>query len=427
MSSGSSAHSHFEELCALASIGQISSSEYQELSTHLRACSSCRDSYAELCHLTQVQFPLLAARKLPTPKADGFLARVTGKDYKSRFAARARELGLEIPSTQKPGLPFGAKIPAFAIPRWSYQHTSIVIILTLLVVVGISSRRWKQAEARNAAMSAQVSKLSEQSASLQQQVEMLSQGKQTVETDLWKTRSDGRGLAIRVRELEEQGKKDALALQELNAQLNASNDRDHKTQLRIQETQQALQAANQELAILRAYRSENDAAAVSQQLQAAELSGRVKEQEELIEKQQKLLAVDSDVRNLMAARSLHITDVFDVDGKGKKKRAFGRVFYTEGKSLIFYAFDLDASRELNVKHSFQAWGQLADSSTSAVNLGIFYVDDPAQKRWMLKFDNPQVLRQLNAVFVTAEPHGGARRPTGQKLMYAYLGHEPNHP
>jgi hypothetical protein len=128
----------------------------------------------------------------------------------------------------------------------------------------------------------------------------------------------------------------------------------------------------------------------------------------------------------MAARSLHITDVFDVDGKGKKKAAFGRVFYTEGKSLIFYAFDLSAPKDAG-KHSFQAWGELADSSTSAVNLGIFYVDDPAQKRWMLRFDNPGVLKQLSAVFVTTEPHGGTTRPTGQKLMYAYLGHEPNHP
>jgi hypothetical protein len=129
----------------------------------------------------------------------------------------------------------------------------------------------------------------------------------------------------------------------------------------------------------------------------------------------------------MAARSLHITDVFDVDGKGRKKKAFGRVFYTEGRSLIFYAFDLDAPQVASAKHSFQAWGQRSDSSTQAVNLGIFYVDDPAQKRWMLKFDNPEVLDQISAVFVTAEPHGGVARPTGQKLMYAYLGHEPNHP
>jgi hypothetical protein len=116
-----------------------------------------------------------------------------------------------------------------------------------------------------------------------------------------------------------------------------------------------------------------------------------------------------------------------VDGAGKRKRAFGRVFYTEGKSLVFYAFDLDGPRVADARHSFQAWAQLSETSTTAVNLGIFYVDDPAQKRWMLKFDNPDVLDRISAVFVTAEPRGGTARPTGQKLMFAYLGHEPNHP
>jgi hypothetical protein len=129
----------------------------------------------------------------------------------------------------------------------------------------------------------------------------------------------------------------------------------------------------------------------------------------------------------MSARNLHITDVFDIDGTGSRKSAFGRVFYTEGKSLVFYAFDLDQPKVTSARHSFQAWAQLSDASTSAVNLGIFYVDDAAQKRWMLTFDNPQVLDRISAVFVTAEPHGGTARPTGQKLMFAYLGHEPNHP
>jgi hypothetical protein len=52
-----------------------------------------------------------------------------------------------------------------------------------------------------------------------------------------------------------------------------------------------------------------------------------------------------DVRQLISARNLHILEVHDVDGGGKSARAFGRVFYAEGQTLIFYAFDLP--RELN--------------------------------------------------------------------------------
>jgi hypothetical protein len=192
-------------------------------------------------------------------------------------------------------------------------------------------------------------------------------------------------------------------------------------------SQQTLVAVKSELTSLHASRTEDDGKSAAQSVEFAELSRRVREQEEVIDKQQKLLSVDSDVRNLMAARNLHITDIFDVDGKRKRTSAFGRVFYTEGKSLIFHAFDLEAPKVLNARHSFQAWGQVSGSSTSAVNLGIFYVDDPAQKRWMLRFDNPAVLDKISAVFVTIEPHGGVAKPSGQKLMYAYLGHEPNHP
>ena len=43
----------------------------------------------------------------------------------------------------------------------------------------------------------------------------------------------------------------------------------------------------------------------------------------------------------MGARKLYIADVFDVDSGSRTRKPFGRVFYTQSKSLIFYAFDLD--------------------------------------------------------------------------------------
>jgi hypothetical protein len=61
------------------------------------------------------------------------------------------------------------------------------------------------------------------------------------------------------------------------------------------------------------------------------------------------------------------------------------------------------------------------------SLGIFYVDDKAQKRWVLKVDDPALLAHIDSVFVTVEPPGGEKKPTGQKLLYAYLNAPPNHP
>jgi hypothetical protein len=52
-----------------------------------------------------------------------------------------------------------------------------------------------------------------------------------------------------------------------------------------------------------------------------------------------MLSVGRDVYDLMGVRSLHIIDVRDANGAGKNQKFFGRIFYTEGKSLIFYVFD----------------------------------------------------------------------------------------
>ena len=63
----------------------------------------------------------------------------------------------------------------------------------------------------------------------------------------------------------------------------------------------------------------------------------------------------------------------------------------------------------------------------ALNLGIFYEDNAAKKRWVLKLDDPRTLAQIDAVFVTVEPHGGSEKPSGKPLLFAYLRVDPNHP
>ena len=127
------------------------------------------------------------------------------------------------------------------------------------------------------------------------------------------------------------------------------------------------------------------------------------------------------VSNMTLVRSL------DVDSKGKDQRAFGRVFYTEEKSLIFYAFDLGDRNTAKRDASFQVWGTRGAAQNPAKSLGIFYVDDQKQNRWLLKFEDPRILAQIDSVFVTVEPPGGSTRPTGRKFLYAYLNANPNHP
>ena len=55
------------------------------------------------------------------------------------------------------------------------------------------------------------------------------------------------------------------------------------------------------------------------------------------------------------------------------------------------------------------------------------MDDQKQNRWVLKFEDPGVLAEIDSVFVTVEPQGGSARPTGRKFLYAYLKANANHP
>src|SRR5258708_39018791 len=102
-----------------------------------------------------------------------------------------------------------------------------------------------------------------------------------------------------------------------------------------------------------------------------------------------MLQAGREVRDLMAARNLHIVDVFDTDPKGKTKPTFGRVFFTEGKSLLFYASDLNHAR-IEKGGQYRAWGAKEGQEKHAKSLGIFFSDDKSQRLWRFTYRDPQV-------------------------------------
>jgi hypothetical protein len=201
-----------------------------------------------------------------------------------------------------------------------------------------------------------------------------------------------------------------------------------------------LQAAQTKLAELQkkvdvasAERDENARQAAALEAKVNELTQLVttreqtlNEKEAQVSKQQELLEHDRDIRELMGARELYMADVYDVSGKGTDT-TYGRVFYTRGKRLIFYAFDLDTQPGIQNASTFQAWGRKGPDKHEARSLGIFYEDNASKKRWILKAEDPKALADIDAVFVTVEPHGGSQRPTGKQLLFAYLRISPNHP
>lgn len=194
------------------------------------------------------------------------------------------------------------------------------------------------------------------------------------------------------------------------------------------EDQQAVLAAAQKRVDALQQEGTNEALrVVSLEKRIQQMSELFKDKDATIDEQQRMLAADRDIRDLMAARDLYIAEVYDVGGNGKRKKPYGRVFYTKGKSLIFYAYDLDQQPGLKNANTFQAWGLRGPDRNTALNLGVMYVDNSTNKRWVLRFDDPKALEEINAVFVTVEPNGGSRVPRGQQVLFAYLKEEPNHP
>jgi hypothetical protein len=163
------------------------------------------------------------------------------------------------------------------------------------------------------------------------------------------------------------------------------------------------------------------------QKRVGDLNGELEEKNQQIARQEEFLQRDRDIRNLMGARDLYIGEIYDIAKSGKTQKPFGRVFYTQGKSLVFYAYDLDQQPGVKLASTFQAWGRRGVDQQHDISLGIFYQDDQNQKRWILKSNDGVTLSQLDAVFVTVEPHGASTKPTGKPLLFTYLKLPPNHP
>jgi hypothetical protein len=259
------------------------------------------------------------------------------------------------------------------------------------------------------------------------------------ESAILRTRLAGRDQLID--DLHRQTKQQARLLNELNStQANLEHSihtdaaerqqiADERASLaqKFDEAQASLQKIQSDLDSERQQRAPDGVQDASLEAQVKDLSVQLREQGKTVAKQDELLSHDRDIRELMGARDLYVVDVYDVSRDGTTQKSTGRLFYTKGKSLVFYAYDLDQEPGARTASTFQAWGRRGPNKGQTLNLGIFYQDNAAKKRWVLKFDDPKAVDEIDAVFVTVEPKGGSQKPSGKPLLSAYLQLSSNHP
>ena len=445
-------HEYFEELCALAVLGQISQREYEELLPHLRVCNSCQTRKFEFMEILHEHLPLLDPQK--ELFSDFPNISFHHSSYRQRFIRRAQEQGIVFTdSTPRIHIQgrggrqrLSKRIARMLWPLGPRKLAFGTAMVFLGFVFGWLGQRSHSDHSELSVARGEISRLTSELAGLHQRIDKLTDDRQPPRTQvppsqLLSSKDSTTSEALRAqlalvhhsyttelarsRSLEEKLQKTSSELASAKGELAElqtkiqGTDHPHETELALKEAKEALEKLNRA-------RSADLSALTAQQMRIRELSEKLNMQEDNLGRERELLVAGRDIRDLMGARSLHIIDVADVDSQGTK-RPFGRVFYTEGKSLIFYAYDLERKRKPQERYSYQAWGQRESRSGSAQNLGIFFVDDQTQNRWILKYDDPNVLAEIDAVFVTLEPKGGSPKPKGQQLMYAYLKATPNHP
>jgi hypothetical protein len=428
-------HEQFLELCAVSTTGELSEDELATLKQHLAICAECRQVLSEFETAASVGAPLLSSALV----VDG--ADELGPAHEEADM-RGSVVSDHLPSASAETVPF-PRDNGFIIARrdgnhnsrvnWNYVWLPFAAAILLTAALAIYSY---QAGTRQSPQVAQKT-----NAGAQTNIDALEQRLSDAGHEREVLRAQLADRDKTIRELQRRIDDESVALdQEKNTQANLEHSLqdalDQKQQLAQQQAstsqnldtaQASLKKVQAEVDLTRQQRDQDEAEVGSLEGQIRDLNAQLRQNEQTVGEQQDLLAEDRDIRDLMGARDLYIAEVYDVARDGATQKPYGRVFYTKGKSLVFYAYDLDRQPGVKDASTFQAWGQSGPDRQQVLSLGIFYQDGAAKKRWVLKFDDPRALEQINTVFVTVEPHGGSHKPSGKPLLFASLKIEPNHP
>ncbi|MGE5111955.1 MAG: zf-HC2 domain-containing protein [Acidobacteriaceae bacterium] len=432
-------HDEFLELCAVSTSGQLSEEEQNRLQEHLAVCPACREAFREYESVVNDAIPAIGAEQ--TNRIDPGPGFSQSKAERAFFDRLAKEDGRQPQDAEKNnGIPSAFRRVLPIAPESTWRHVwmlyaaGILLFVTLcLSAYWIGVRHGTDVARSTPAPALQTPSATETAASLEEQLSDAAHEREIARSQI--TQRD-KALADLRRQLQQQSA-EISRMKEAQDKLEATvqSDQAGKQDLVQQRSElgQKLEAAQAESRTLQEQVNSLAQQSTTETSQAKALGSKVEDLTRLLEDREKalnqqdeLLAHDRDIREVMGARNLYIAEVYDTDENGATRRPYGRVFYTKEKSLIFYAYDLDQQGS-NPARTFQAWGRRGPDFKQAVSLGIFYEDNSSKKRWVLKSEDPKTLAQIDAVFVTVEPHGGSGKPSGKPLLFAYLRVNPNHP
>jgi anti-sigma factor RsiW len=432
-------HDEFLELCAVSTSGQLSEGDKNRLKEHLAVCPACREALREYESIVNDTIPAIGAEQ--SSRIDPGPGFSQSKAEKALFERLAKEEGKQPSADRKNGVPSAFRRVLPLAPESTWRHVwmlyaaGILLFFTLCLSAYWVGVRHGTDAAKSAPppQATQVQVATENPASLEEQLSDAAHERELARSQVAQR---DKALADLRRQLQQQSgeisrMKEAQDKLEATVQSDQAGKQDlvhERTELgqKLETAQAESQSLQQQVNSLTQQSSTETSQAKALGSKVEDLTRLLEDREKALNQQDELLAHDRDIHEVMGARNLYIAEVYDTDEKGATRKAYGRVFYTKEKSLIFYAYDLDQQHG-KAGQTFQAWGRRGPDFKQAVSLGIFYEDNASKKRWVLKSEDPKTLAQIDAVFVTVEPHGGSGKPSGKPLLFAYLRVNPNHP
>lgn len=407
---------HCSELGVLLLSGQLDPSDRTALEGHLSVCEDCRTEFSDIA-LIVAEITSLADKSRPGPVSPGLT---------ERFVARARTEGIPLSS------PSSNREVTRSRSRNGNLFALLAVAALVLLAVGvrmINLSTWDGFSLHRASQpslpilsppgpaevrASQGDEIVRDRAKLQIQVQSLEKDIAALTARL---RLDQQALAA--------AKAETIGL---TSDLKASGDEAANLRKGIADRDSQVAELARNVEKLQSLKDSDTLAFKIEETELSNLRDQVSKLNVKLQESEQLSAAANQAKDLIVARHLHIVDVDDTDENGKQQKPFGRIFYTEGKKLVFYAYDLSDPRRFNAKINFYVWGGREGLTKPIKSLGIFHSDDVSAGRWVLQFDDPSVLAQINCVWVTAESaQKTITQPSGKQLLFASLGKTINHP
>jgi hypothetical protein len=434
----SESHDEFLELCATATTGSLSPQQRRKLREHLSLCESCREIMAQYQAIVDRVIPGLAP-DATEEKSSGWSPEQAEAQLFARLRESTRFTDQRDPDQVSawPDVSVPAKAPVPPPPSadglWRHLWAQFAAAILLVAALGLIAYRIGMRRGTDLAPRALISASSKPALAASGGLEASASGRNSApnpkgtDSQMAALRSQ---LGEQLAEIERIKAQQAQTESEMSAveadRYKLGQDKAALSQ-QLETAQANLMSLQEKLDSATSQNSDDTARVAALQQKIDQLTESLRGHDQEIAREKELLDRDRDIRELMGSRDLYIAEVYDVAKTGDTQKPFGRVFYTNGKSLIFYAYDLDQQPGIERASTFQAWGRRGPDRDHAVNLGILYQDNANKKRWVLKSEDPGTLAQIDALFVTVEPNGGSPHPSGKPLLFAYLRIQPNHP